>query len=69
MHGSFHKMLRETIHESQKCQRNWDLSQQIREKDKDLIGIEDEFTIWQEMSAKAQEVCNGLGSKKVAQLL
>jgi nitroreductase len=30
-------MLRETIHESQKCQRNWDLSQQIREKDKDLI--------------------------------
>ena len=41
----------------------------IKDLSKDLIGIEDEFTIWQEMSAKAQEVCNGLGSKKVAQLL
>ena len=37
MHGSFNKMLRETIHESQKCQRNWDLSKQISEEDKNLI--------------------------------
>ncbi len=37
IHGSFNKMLRETIHESQKCQRNWDLSKQISEEDKELI--------------------------------
>ena len=37
MHGSFHKMLRESIHESQKCQRNWDLTKEIAEKDKELI--------------------------------
>ena len=36
-HGSFRKMLNETIHESQKCQRNWDLSKQISKEDKDLI--------------------------------
>ncbi len=36
-HGSFNKMLRETIHESQKCQRNWDLSKDIPQEDKDLI--------------------------------
>jgi len=36
-HGSFRKMLKETIHESQKCQRNWDLDRQISEEDKDLI--------------------------------
>ena len=37
LHGSFNKMLRETIHESQKCQRNWDLSKDIPQEDKDLI--------------------------------
>ena len=37
MHGSFRKMLKETIHESQKCQRNWDLSKQISDEDKSLI--------------------------------
>ena len=37
MHGSFHKMIKETIHESQKCQRNWDLTKEIAEKDKELI--------------------------------
>jgi nitroreductase len=37
MHGSFKKMLRETIHESQKCQRNWDLLRHIPEEDKNLI--------------------------------
>ena len=37
MHGSFHKMLKETIHESQKCQRNWDLTKEISETDKELI--------------------------------
>ena len=37
MHGSFRKMLKETIHESQKCQRNWDLSKQISDADKSLI--------------------------------
>ena len=36
-HGSFRKMLKETIHESQKCQRNWDLNKQIPEEDKKLI--------------------------------
>ena len=36
-HGSFRKMLNETIHESQKCQRNWDLNKQISEEDKQLI--------------------------------
>ena len=36
-HGSFRKMIKETIHESQKCQRNWDLSKQISEEDKNLI--------------------------------
>ena len=36
-HGSFRKMLKETIHESQKCQRNWDLNAQISEEDKKLI--------------------------------
>jgi len=36
-HGSFRKMLKETIHESQKCQRNWDLNKQIPEEDKNLI--------------------------------
>ena len=36
-HGSFNKMLRETIHESQKCQRNWDLNKDIPQEDKDLI--------------------------------
>ena len=35
-HGSFRKMLKETIHESQKCQRNWDLNAQISEEDKKL---------------------------------
>jgi nitroreductase len=30
-------MLKETIHESQKCQRNWDLSKHIPEEDKNLI--------------------------------
>jgi len=37
MHGSFRKMIKETIHESQKCQRNWDLNKQIPEEDKNLI--------------------------------
>ena len=37
MHGSFKKMLKESIHESQKCQRNWDLSKQLPEEDKKLI--------------------------------
>ena len=37
MHGSFRKMLKETIHESQKCQRNWDLEQSIADEDKQLI--------------------------------
>lgn len=37
MHGSFRKMIKETIHESQKCQRNWDLTKEISEKDKELI--------------------------------
>ena len=36
-HGSFRKMLKETIHESQKCQRNLDLNAQISEEDKKLI--------------------------------
>ena len=36
-HGSFRKMLKETIHESQKCQRNWDLNAQISEEDKTAI--------------------------------
>jgi len=30
-------MIKETIHESQKCQRNWDLNKQIPEEDKNLI--------------------------------
>lgn len=37
MHGSFRKMIKETIHESQKCQRNWDLDNHITQEDKDLI--------------------------------
>ena len=37
MHGSFRKMIKETIHESQKCQRNWDLTKQIPEEDKKII--------------------------------
>jgi len=37
MNGSFRKMIKETIHESQKCQRNWDLSKHISEEDKQLI--------------------------------
>lgn len=37
MHGSFKKMLKESIHESQKCQRNWDLEQSISSEDKELI--------------------------------
>ena len=37
MHGSFRKMIKETIHESQKCQRNWNLNEQISEDDKKLI--------------------------------
>ena len=37
MNGSFRKMIKETIHESQKCQRNWDLGQSIAEEDKKLI--------------------------------
>ncbi len=37
MHGSFRKMLKETIHESQKCQRNWDLEKSISSEDKELI--------------------------------
>ena len=37
MHGSFRKFIRESIHESQKCQRNWDLSQQMPEEDIKLI--------------------------------
>ena len=37
MHGSYRKMIRESIHESQKCQRNWDLGQSIDDKDKELI--------------------------------
>lgn len=37
LHGSFKKLLRESINESQKCQRNWDLNQQIDEEDKELI--------------------------------
>lgn len=37
MHGSFKKMLKETIHESQKCQRNWDLTKEIPKEDRDLI--------------------------------
>ena len=36
-HGSFRKMLKETIHESQKCQRNWDLNKQIPEEDKNEL--------------------------------
>jgi nitroreductase len=36
-HGSYRKMIRETIHESQKCQRNWDLSKSIPEEDKQLL--------------------------------
>ena len=37
MHGSYRKMIRESIHESQKCQRNWDLEQSIDDKDRELI--------------------------------
>ena len=37
MHGSFRKMLKETIHESQNCQSNWDLSKHISDEDKSLI--------------------------------
>ena len=37
MHGSFKKMLKESIHESQKCQRNWNLDATISEEDKKLI--------------------------------
>jgi len=36
-HGSFRKMIRESIHESQKCQRNWDLDQEISDEDEKLI--------------------------------
>ena len=36
-HGSYKKLLKESIHESQKCQRNWDLSKQIPNEDKQLI--------------------------------
>ena len=31
--------------------------------------ISDEIMIWQQMSMKAQEVCDGLGIKKVSQFL
>ena len=37
MHGSFKKMLKESIHESQKCQRNWNLDESISLEDKELI--------------------------------
>lgn len=37
MHGSFKKVLKESIHESQKCQRNWDLSKSIPDDDKEII--------------------------------
>ena len=37
MHGSFKKMLKESIHESQKCQRNWEFDATISEEDKKLI--------------------------------
>tara|TARA_B100000959_G_scaffold282813_1_gene350105 strand:- start:1178 stop:1822 length:645 start_codon:yes stop_codon:yes gene_type:complete len=36
-HGSYKKMLRESIHESQKCQRNWDLTKPMDPDDEDLI--------------------------------
>ena len=37
MHGSFRKFIKESIHESQKCQRNWDLEQKMPQEDIDLI--------------------------------
>lgn len=37
LHGSFKKLLRESIHESQKCQRNWNLSKDIPLEDKSII--------------------------------
>lgn len=37
MHGSFRKMIKESIHESQKCQRNWNLNEKISKEDKELI--------------------------------
>lgn len=37
MHGSFRKFLKESIHESQKCQRNWDLDKEMPQEDIDLI--------------------------------
>ena len=37
MHGSFRKFIKESIHESQKCQRNWDLTQEMPQEDIDLI--------------------------------
>ena len=41
----------------------------IKDLSKDLSTISDEFLIWKEMSARAQEVCDGMGSKKVSQFL
>jgi len=41
----------------------------IKDLSKDLSTISDEFMIWRDMSAKAQEVCDGMGSKIVSQLL
>ena len=37
MHGSFRKMIKESIHESQNCQRNWNLNEKISKEDKELI--------------------------------
>lgn len=36
-HGSFRKLLTETIHESQKCQRNWNLDDEINSDDLEII--------------------------------
>ncbi len=37
MHGSYKDQLKRAIHESQKCQRNWDLDKEMPQEDVDLI--------------------------------
>ena len=37
MHGSYRDQLKRAIHESQKCQRNWDLDKEMPQEDIDLI--------------------------------
>jgi len=37
MHGSYKDQLKRAIHESQKCQRNWDLDKEMPQEDIDLI--------------------------------